>query len=79
MGVLDEAGRPGDHFGDPHWMYFQYKLAKRDKRDQIDIIQEAKAMFERVRSHGVLIAEGHDGSDFASPPKDLDAHVRYFP
>ena len=30
LGVIDAAGQPTQHFGDPRWVYLQYRRALRD-------------------------------------------------
>ena len=32
--VIDKNGKPTKHFGDPIWVYYQYCVAKGDKRSQ---------------------------------------------
>ena len=32
LGVIDADGRPTAHFGDPRWVYLQYRRARRDAR-----------------------------------------------
>ena len=59
IGVIGEDGRPSRHFGDPLWVYYQYRLHKGDKRAKAEIAQEGRRALEAVRSRGVPIAVGH--------------------
>jgi ethanolamine ammonia-lyase large subunit len=57
--VIDANGRPTKHFGDPIWVYYQYRLAKGDKRPMKDIYAEGQKAVDRVRGRGVDLAIGH--------------------
>ncbi|WP_225071178.1 ethanolamine ammonia-lyase subunit EutB [Desulfuromonas sp. CSMB_57] len=57
--VIDANGRPTKHFGDPIWVYYQYRLAKGDKRPMKDIYAEGQKAVGRVRGRGVDLAIGH--------------------
>jgi ethanolamine ammonia-lyase large subunit len=46
--VIDKNGKPTKHFGDPVWVYYQYRLAKGDKRSQEVIIAEGKKKFNAI-------------------------------
>jgi ethanolamine ammonia-lyase large subunit len=75
LGVIDAAGRPTQHFGDPRWVYLQYRRALRDARPDSDVLAEADAMIARARDHGVFIASGHGAKPSDLDPS-LDAQVR---
>jgi ethanolamine ammonia-lyase large subunit len=66
LGVLDDEGKPTQHFGDPAWVYLQYCRRRNDQRDVADIRAEATARIQEIRSRGVFIAEG-----FGERPSDL--------
>jgi ethanolamine ammonia-lyase large subunit len=70
LGVIDDRGRPTGHFGDPSWVYLQYRRAKGDSRDDGAILQEAIERIARVRSRGVFIAAG-----YGAQPWDLDPAI----
>jgi ethanolamine ammonia-lyase large subunit len=76
LGVVDAAGRPGPHFGDPTWVYLQYRRRKGDARSDADILAEARAQITEVRKRGVFIAEGH-GPNPWDLNADLDREVRF--
>lgn len=46
--VIDKNGKPTKHFGDPVWVYYQYRVAKGDKRAQQVIIAEGKKKFDAI-------------------------------
>jgi len=58
LGVIDDQGRPTEHFGDPVWVYQQYCRRKDDARSDKEIQSDAAAQIANVRSRGVFIAEG---------------------
>lgn len=59
LGVLDAAGAPTEHFGDPLWVYLQYRRRQGDERAAEVIIREGRQRIEEVRGRGVFIAEGY--------------------
>jgi len=73
LGVVDADGSPGPHFGDPKWMFLQYRRARGDQRPEAQIMAEAK--LATVRSHGVWIAEGHADKPWQIEP-ELDKTIR---
>ena len=60
IGVLDDAGQPSAHFGNPTWVYLQYCRQKGDNRSDTEILDEAANRISEVRSRGVFIATGYD-------------------
>lgn len=76
--VIDENGQPGRHFGDPIWVYYQYKKLKGDTREQALIYEEGRMAIDRVIKRGVPIAEGYGAthSDIA-PALDKEIRVLY--
>ncbi|MCG8460406.1 MAG: ethanolamine ammonia-lyase subunit EutB [Holophagales bacterium] len=59
LGVIDAEGRPTEHFGQPTWVYLQYRRRKGDPRPDGEILDEARAKVDEIRSRGVFLAEGH--------------------
>ena len=57
--IVDENDKYTEHFGDPVWVYYQYRLAKGDKRSQEEIYAEGKAAIQRIEARGVPMAMGH--------------------
>ena len=74
--VIDEQGQATEHFGDPIWVYYQYRLAKKDTRSQAEIYQEGKELIAAIRERGVPIAEGY-GENIWDLPTALDQEVRH--
>jgi ethanolamine ammonia-lyase large subunit len=52
-------GKPTEHFGDPNWVYLQYRRRKYDSRDEAEILTESKNRISEIRQRGVFIAEGY--------------------
>lgn len=75
INILDQEGQPTKHFGDPIWVYYQFRLAKGDKRSQATIYQEGQQKLEEIRARGVSIAEGHGKEIWDLEPK-LDQEIR---
>jgi ethanolamine ammonia-lyase large subunit len=59
IGVVNKNNQYTEHFGDPIWVYYQYRLAKGDKRSQKAIYAEGKKKIKEVEARGVDIAVGH--------------------
>lgn len=57
--IVDENGKYSEHFGDPIWVYYQYLLAKGDKRSKEEIYAQGEAAIKRIEARGVPIARGH--------------------
>ncbi|HSJ09441.1 MAG TPA: ethanolamine ammonia-lyase subunit EutB [Longimicrobiales bacterium] len=76
LGVIDEHGAPTEHFGDPAWVYLQYCRRRGDARTDAEILADARAQVQRVRSRGVLLAEGHGAQQYDLEPS-LERQVRH--
>ena len=72
--VIDDIGKPTSNFGDPAWVYFQYRQRKGDVRSELVIRREARQQIESVRSRGVFITEGH-GASVSDIPKATQRNV----
>lgn len=59
LGVINQAGQPTEQFGDPLWVYLQYRKKKGDTRSDSEIINEGRDQLSNVRERGVFIAKGH--------------------
>lgn len=70
LGIVDQSGRPGPHFGDPLYVYLQYRLRKGDGRDAEEIVREGRRQMAEVRGRGVFLAEGH-----GAKPSDLQPQL----
>ncbi len=71
LGVIDAAGNPTRHFGDPLWVYRQYRRRRGDTRTDAEIEQEGRTEMAAVRSRGVFLAVGH-----GAQPSDLTPQLR---
>lgn len=67
LGVIDQDGKPTRHFGDPNWVYLQYRRAKGDRRADDEVRDEGAKQIAAVRARGVFLATGH-----GERPWDLD-------
>jgi len=74
--IIDEQGKPTAHFGDPVWVYYQYRLAKNDQRSKATIYEEGESLITEVRDRGVPIAQGNGKNIWDLDPK-LDAEIRH--
>ncbi len=75
LGVIDPQGKPTEHFGDPVWVYYQFRKAKGDTRNQEAIYREGREALARIRGRGVPIAEGY-GDDYWVMDPELDREIR---
>ena len=79
--IIDKNGKPTKHFGDPIWVYYQYCLAKGDKRPMEEIYAEGKKKFDDIygtwlkTGQRVALAAGH-GKNIWDPNPELDKKVR---
>lgn len=71
LGILDATGKPTEHFGNPHWVYLQYRRGKNDVRTDAQILAESKTKISEIRQRGVFIAEG-----YGAKPSELAPHIR---
>ncbi len=74
--VIDDFGKPTIHFGDPTWVYYQYKKAKKDQRPKQEIYKEGKACIKRIEERGVPIAQKF-GKNYWELAPELDKKVHY--
>jgi len=79
--VIDQNGKPTAHFGDPTWVYYQYCLAKGDKRAQDKIMAEGKKKFDDIHvtwlktGYKVPLASGY-GKNIWDLNPELDKKIR---
>ena len=74
--IVDENDKYTEHFGDPVWVYYQYRLAKGDKRRQEEIYAEGRAAIQRIEARGVPIAMGH-GKEAGDMNPALKDRIRF--
>lgn len=65
LGVIDAQGKPTRRFGQPTWVYLQYRRRKGDTRPDAEIIAEGKTKLAEIRERGVFIAEGYGDASWA--------------
>jgi len=75
IGIVDENNKYTQHFGDPLWVYYQYRLAKSDKRSKDAVYAEGRKKLKEVEERGVDIATGHGKNMWELNPK-LAAKVK---
>jgi ethanolamine ammonia-lyase large subunit len=73
--IIGKNGRVTEHFGDPVWVYYQFRLAKNDTRKKEVIYKEGRKLINQVRKRGVPIAEGY-GTNIWDMEPALDKKVR---
>lgn len=59
IGIIDKDGNPTEHFGDPTWVYYQYRLRKGDTRSQEKIMAEGEKLIQECEQNRVPIAYGY--------------------
>ncbi|MRR58891.1 MAG: ethanolamine ammonia-lyase [Deltaproteobacteria bacterium] len=69
LGIVDSNNRYTAHYGDPLWVYYQYRLAKGDKRSKESIYAEGTKKIKEVEGRGVDIAVGHGKNIWDLNPK----------
>jgi ethanolamine ammonia-lyase large subunit len=76
--VIDQNGKPTDHFGDPIWVYYQYRLVKGDTRSMKEIYAEGQEAVDRVQARGVPLAIGYGKNIWDLDPElDKTIHALY--
>lgn len=75
IGVIDASGKPTARFGDPRYVYIEYRRIKGDVRPDAMILAEADQKIKEVRERGVPIAMGHGRNTWDLEPA-LDAEIR---
>lgn len=76
IGVIGPDDQPTEHFGDPIWVYYQYRLVKGDNRTQEVIYEEGRQRIAEIRDRGVPIAEGY-GKNYWDLDPELDKQVHH--
>lgn len=73
--VIDSNGKPTEHFGDPIWVYYQYRKAKGDTRTKETVYAEGRQKIKEIRGRGVPIAEGYGNNHWDMNP-ELEKEIR---
>jgi len=74
LGIIDAQGNPTEKFGDPTWVYLEYRKLKGDARDEQAIRAEGRDLISEVQSRGLFIAEGH-GDEYFQLNAELETEV----
>jgi ethanolamine ammonia-lyase large subunit len=69
IGVIDSNGKATEHFGDPTWVYYQYRLKKGDKRSMEQIMAEGTMRMKEVEARGVPLAVGYGKNPWDMKPE----------
>ncbi|MBF0543954.1 MAG: ethanolamine ammonia-lyase subunit EutB [Candidatus Riflebacteria bacterium] len=75
LNVIDEKGNPTSNFGQPLWIWLQFRHAKGDKRPDNEILDEGRKKMQEVRARGVCLAEGFGDKPWKMEP-GLDREIR---
>lgn len=59
IGIVADDDTYTSNYGDPLWVYYQYRLAKGDKRPKEAVYTEGRHMMKQVEARGVDLATGH--------------------
>ena len=70
LGVLDERGAPGPHYGDTLGVYVHYCRRRGDARPAEALRAEGAEQMRAVRARGVFLTSGH-----GAQPWDLDPEI----
>jgi ethanolamine ammonia-lyase large subunit len=78
IGVIGPEGDITEHFGDPLWVYYQYRIAKGDLRSKDEIYREGNRLIAEIEERGVPIAVGYGKNSWdLEPGLDKKIHVLY--
>jgi ethanolamine ammonia-lyase large subunit len=75
IGIVDENDKYTVNYGDPLWVYYQYRLAKGDKRSRDAVYAEGREKMREVVARGVDLATGH-GENIWDLNPELAAKVK---
>ncbi|WP_341486776.1 ethanolamine ammonia-lyase [Pararhizobium sp. A13] len=75
IGIVDENNHYTKNYGDPLWVYYQYRLAKGEKRSKDAVYAEGRQKMKEVEERGVDLATGH-GENIWDPNPKLAAKVK---
>jgi ethanolamine ammonia-lyase large subunit len=57
--IVDQDNKYTQNYGDPLWVYYQYRLAKGDGRSRDAVYAEGRQKMKEVEGRGVDLATGH--------------------
>jgi len=67
--IIDQQGNTTEHFGDPLWVYYKYRLAKNDQRSKREIYDEGKKLIAEIEERGVPVAQGYGNNIWDLEPE----------
>ena len=59
IGIVEGNNQYTENYGDPLWVYYQYRLAKGDSRSKDAVYAEGRQKMKEVEGRGVDLATGH--------------------
>jgi ethanolamine ammonia-lyase large subunit len=59
IGIVDQNNKYTENYGDPLWVYYQYRLAKGDKRSKEAVYAEGRTKMKEVEGRGVDLATAY--------------------
>lgn len=59
LGIINADGTPTNHFGDPLWVYMQYRRRLGDSRSDEELLQIGQQEMDAARRRGVFLARGY--------------------
>ncbi len=74
--IVDPTGKPTEHFGDPIWVYYQFRKAKKDERPLKEIYKEGREAIARIEERGVSISQGY-GENYSDLKPELEQRVQH--
>ena len=76
--VISPEGNITEHFGDPLWVYYKYRIAKGDLRTKDEIYKEGNKLIAEIEDRGVPIAVGYGKNSWDLDPElDKKIHALY--
>ncbi|SHO63107.1 ethanolamine ammonia-lyase subunit EutB [Algoriphagus zhangzhouensis] len=76
--IIGEDNKPTANFGDPTWVYYQYRMAKGDLRTREEIVAEGRKTIAEIEDRGVPIAQGFGENVWDLEPElDKKIHALY--
>lgn len=75
LDIIGKDNKPTKHFGDPLWVYYQYKRVRKDSRKRSKIYEEGRQLITDITKRGVPIAEGY-GNNIWDLPQAMETEVK---
>jgi ethanolamine ammonia-lyase large subunit len=72
--VIGPEGDITEHFGDPVWVYYQYRKAKGDLKSKDEIYREGRKLIVEIEARGVPVAVGYGKNSWDLEP-ELDKKI----